>query len=179
MHILSKTTNMAETQGDLLAPSLSKLLMLVPLNNADVFVDLGSAAGEVATQVFLQTPAKEVIGIEIIPHLHDQALQCAQHIDPAYYSNQRRLTFILGDFLTIPFSQATVIWISSICFNQQLLFKLNTRFKTLQSLHTLFTLRPLPDPPLPFRKTIRVECSWDSALCYVYSTVTDFAKLRG
>lgn len=171
-----------EIQGEILFPSVTKLLSHLKLTENDIFVDLGSALGKVVVQVFLQSPVKQALGIELILALHQRALAMAELIReelPDFYANNRQLTFMQGDFLNCSIDNATVVLINGVCFNPTMLHILGQLINNTPSVHTVLTLRPIGNLSLPFRKTVRIEGSWDSALCYIYSTVTDLAKLRG
>lgn len=177
-----KFESINETPGEILFPSITKLLSYLPLTNQDIFLDLGSALGKVVIQFFLQSPVKQAIGIELLPTLHQAAMGACSRLQqdlPALFSAQRELSFIQGDFLQLPLQNATVVLINGVCFSPSILEALGKKIKNASHIHTILTLRPIGCLPIPFRKAIRVEGSWDSALCYVYSTVTDFAKFLG
>lgn len=167
-----KNNNMAETYGEILYPSVDKLLSKIQLSNEDVFVDLGSGLGKLALQVFLKSHVKEVCGIEIVPELHVQALKAALRVQselPGFYQGDRKLTFLCDDFLEISLATATVVLICSPCFSQDIVYSLGEKINNTPSIRTVLALRPMPTlRHLSFKKTIRLECSWDTALCYVY-----------
>jgi hypothetical protein len=169
---LAQPRNIIETSGEILYPGVKRLLSRITLTGDDVFVDLGSGAGKVVTQVFLQSPAKTAYGIEIVPELHRRAQLVAQKIQqdlPNFFQHGRQLNFYEGNFLVFPLQDATVVLINSVCFSQELLHALGTMINAAPAVHTVLTLRPIDNlQRLLFKKTIRVECSWDTALCYVY-----------
>lgn len=162
----------SETQGEILYPSIEKLFSIIPLTKNDIFFDLGSGLGKIVAQVFLQSEVKEAIGIEIVPELHHKAQFVAQLIEkelPAFYQNNRKLMFLEGDFLQLSFSRATVVLINATCFSQKMLTQLGKIIENTPTIHSVLTLRPLHTlTRLSFQKAIRIECSWDSALCYLY-----------
>ncbi len=162
-----------ETHGEILFPSMTKLLSIMALTNQDVFVDLGSGIGKITAQVFLQSNVKEAMGIEIVPHLHQQALHAATQLRAqplhAIDFSKRKLTFLGGDFLELPLTMTTVVFINAICFSQTMLLSLGDIINRTTSIRQVITLRPIINlERLPFKKAIHIECSWDSALCYVY-----------
>lgn len=165
--------DICDVYGEVLYPSVDKLLSAVPLSDTDVFVDYGSGLGKMVIQVFLKSLVKEAYGIEILPELNQQALIAAhrlQHDLPEFFENQRKLTFLSGSFLELRLASPTVAMIVSTCFTQSVLNALGTIIEATPSLHTVLTLRPIRTlKRLPFKKTIRIECSWDTVLCYVYS----------
>lgn len=157
--------NITQTYGELLSESVTKLLRVAPISENDIFLDLGSGKGKVVTQVFTHTKVKEAHGIEINAELH----AAAEHSKSLIKTNGRLLNFICGDFLTLPFTNATIVLIASPCFSPSLLHVLGDRINQIPSIHTVLSLRPIATlKRLPFKKVIRVECSWDTALCYLY-----------
>lgn len=169
---MTVTQSINETYGEILLPSLNELTNWLKLDKTDVFVDLGSGKGQIVVHFFLNTPVKKSYGIEINQPLHQQALlkfQEATTNNPWAFRCDRELELIHGSFLTHPIADATVVLINATCFTQSLLQFLDFRIENTPSIHTVLTLRPLPNPKrLRFIKTIKVQCSWDSALCYAY-----------
>lgn len=166
------TNKISQTHGEILYSSIDKILKHILINENDIFVDFGSGLGKVTTQIFLKTPIKKAYGIEIIPEFHRQAIKVAQQIRndlPSLYSHDRELTFLLGDFLQINLTSVTLAFINAVCFDQQTLLALGKIINRLPSIHTILTLRPIATlQRLTFRKSLQIECSWDTALCYLY-----------
>ena len=164
--------NICESYGEILYPSVDKLLSAIELSDRDVFVDYGSGLGKIVIQIFLKSLVKEAYGIEILPELHLHALNASQRLQhdlPEFYKNERKLTFLLGNFLEIPLSKATVALVNSTCFTQQLLSDLGKIIEHTRNIHTVLSLRPIHTlQRLVFKKSIRIECSWDTTLCYIY-----------
>ena len=165
------THHISETYGEILEEGVNKLLSIVKPTANDVFADFGSGLGKVVLQVFLQSAVKESCGIEIVPALHQQALAIAkrvQHDLPDCFT-ERKLNFLLGNFLEIPVSTATIMLTGSPCYGPEMLHALANVIDKMPNIHTVLTLRPLCTlQRLSFKKAIRVECSWDTALCYLY-----------
>lgn len=167
---VQSTTTIAQTSGEVLYPSISKLIHVLQIKDEDVVVDLGSGIGQIVLQFFLLTHAKEVIGIEIVSSQHEQASralsQCKKDL-PALFTD-RQVTFLQGSFFDIPFTQANVIFINSVCFTQEMLLKLVVLLNAMTHLRVVLSTRALYGLRLRLKKIIRIECSWDSALCYYY-----------
>jgi len=162
----------SESYGEILYPSVNKLLSILNLQEDDVFWDAGSGLGKLAMQVFLSSKVKAVYGIEIIPELHQKACEAAQQLQrelPEFYSNNRALEFLLGSFLEVPLENATVLFIGSPCFTPLMLDTLSYRIQNTPSIHTVLTLRPLCRlQRLTCTSYCRIQGSWDTALCYIY-----------
>lgn len=164
--------NISEKSGEILYPSVKKLLSIINLSAEDVFVDLGSGAGKLALQVFLNTSVHEVVGVEVVPAFHEQAMQAVRIIcdDLSQIDgNERKLTFLAGDFFLLPLPAVSVVFINSVCFTQDMLIALCKMINAMPAVRLVLTLRPLQHlRDLIFKKAVKVECSWDSALCYIY-----------
>jgi SAM-dependent methyltransferase len=163
----------SETYGEILHQSVTKLLSQITLKDEDIFYDLGSGYGKLAMHFFLQTPIKAAIGIELSSVLHVQAqkaLDTVQNELPEFFENQRKLTFMQGSFLELPLTDATIVFICAPCYTQPMMNALGKIIEDTTSIHTVLTLRPLNTlERLPLKKIVRVEGSWDSSLCYIYS----------
>jgi hypothetical protein len=167
-----KPTNIAETSGEIFYESINKLIPMMRLKESDVFVDLGSANGKIVSQIFLTTPVKTSIGIEIVPELHNAAMRVLQQIKndlPYFYENNREMTFIHGDFLNKSLDSMTVALINATCFPPSLLHELGKVINNTPTIRLVLSLRPLITlQRLVCKKVIPIECSWDSTLCYCY-----------
>lgn len=167
-------TTLAQTSGEILYPSITKLLQHISITDQDVFVDLGSGRGKIAFQVLLTHCVKKIMAIEIRRDLHQQAIQAwqrMQHDLSDCLSSLPSIELLLGDFLKIPLTDATIALINATCFGHQLLAQLADIIEATPSIHTVLSLRPLANlQRLTCQKIITVQCSWDSALCYVYRT---------
>lgn len=168
----SSTKNLSETYGEILYPSMDKLISLLAMTEDDIFLDLGSGKGKIVTQVFLNSCVKEAKGIEILPHLHQVATHTADRLItelPEFFSGNRKLTFIQEDFFQTSLTGSTLAYLGSTCFNQSMLHQLGALINQTPSIHTVLTLRPMYFlKRFQLQQILRVECSWDSALCYVY-----------
>lgn len=173
--VLSREHNhsISETYGEILYPSMENLISTLSLSKQDVFVDLGSGLGKIVLYVFLRTLVKEAHGIEIIPGLHHQALAAAQRVYrelPDFYVGDRKLIFTVGDFLENSLTEASVLLIGSPCFSPTMSYKMGEMINQSKRIHTVLTLRPILNlKNLSFKKVIRIEGSWDTALCYIYT----------
>jgi tRNA G46 methylase TrmB len=164
--------NIAETPGEILVESIHKLIPVMKLTDKDIFVDLGSAHGKIVSQIFLTTPVKNAVGIEIVPELHSAAMKHLQQMkkDSGHlFEADRDIIFIHGDFLEVPLDNITVALINATCFPPSLVNALGKIINDTPSIRSVFSLRPIFTlERLPFKKAIPIECSWDSALCYWY-----------
>ena len=160
-----------DTYGELLFASVSKLIQIIKPSADDMFLDMGSGIGKLATQVFLQTEITRVLGIEAAKSRNDVAIEACLKLKsqlPQLFAQKRELVFENGNFLNYDLLEVTIIYICSTCFTQELLLEIGKKINMLPNVTKVLTLKPIANLNLPFCKAIEVECSWDSALCYWY-----------
>ena len=166
------TNHVWETYGEILYPSIDRLLSELVLSKDDVFVDYGSGLGKIVLQVFMKSIVKAAYGVEISSELHQYATIAAtqlHHDLPDFFGNERKLVFLQGSFLEVAIPAPTVALVNSACFTQTLVAELGKVIESTPSIHTVLSLRTIHTlQRLIFSKVIRIECSWDTALCYVY-----------
>lgn len=159
------------TYGELLYQGVQKLLGKMCLSAQDTFLDLGSGNGKCALQVFMQSEVGKVLGIEASSLLHQQALKTRDTVKkdfPWLWDENRHCDFVEGNFLNCAWEQVTTVFCCSTCFTQELLIAIADKINHTASIQKVFSLRPLPTITLPLQDVFRVECSWDSALCFFY-----------
>ncbi len=166
-----ETQHICHTFGELLTPSLMKLLKLLPLSPEDVFLDLGSGMGKLALTVYLRTCLKTVIGVEGSSAYYEQGIHTLQNLRqhiPNLFS-KGKLELIQGNLFDFDFNQATMIYTCSTCFTQELLWLIGEKINQATNVAHVLSLKPIANlDRLSLTKVIPVECSWDSALCYYY-----------
>lgn len=170
----SVKNHVCETYGEILYSGVDKILSVIQPSKNDVFVDYGSGLGKIVIHAFLKSLVREAHGIESVPALYQQAMNAAQRLQhelPGFYQGRRKLTFLLGNFLELPLTNVTIALVNATCFTQSLLNELGKILDQTPSIHTVLSLRPISIfERFVFKRTIRIECSWDTALCYVYGT---------
>lgn len=161
------------TYGEMLYPSVKKVLKKLEPPSNSIFLDLGSGLGKFVLQVFMQTSLSKVIGIEFrseLSELSNKAVQFVHRDFPFFWEKNRELKMIAGDFLKEDWEGANIVYACSTCFRPELLVAIGDRINQVLSVQQVLTLRPLPTlERLTLKEVFTVECSWDSALCYWYS----------
>lgn len=167
-----KQHNISQTYGELLYPSVQKMLSQFNPQPEDIFLDLGSGLGKCALQAFMQTPVKKVIGIEAADALFAQAIKVREQAEqdfPFFWDNDRTLSLRHENFLTADWQGATLVYTCSTCFTQSLLAEIGRKINQETCVQQVISLRPLPTlTRLPLKSVISVECSWDSSLGFHY-----------
>jgi len=162
----------SDTYGEILFEGIEKIVAKLALNSQDVIYDLGSGLGKPLLQIALQQEVQQLCGIEYNADLHFTAQATLKRFlyEAAKIIKTKELNLIHGDFLRIPFSDATIVFILSTCFSHPMLEKLADKINQLEKIRYVISLKALPNLNLSFKKSFRVECTWDSALCYLYSS---------
>lgn len=161
----------APTYGEITYDSLKALLDDLKLTHEDVFYDLGSGVGKVVIQVFLDTPVKKSVGIELSPTRYGHAQGIKNHLkNQNLIANGRSLEFHNKDIAQAPIDDATVAYLCSTCFSDDLMKKLTDKFGQLQKGARVITLKPLPEhAKLALVKTYHLPMTWASGVSvYVY-----------
>jgi len=167
----------ASTYGEILPESVTQLIKLLNITPTTVFYDLGSGVGKVAMQIHLQTPAKKVVGVELSQERHEKA-QTAYNKLSEYLKehklpntiNKRSLVLKSGDAKEQDLSDATIVYLCSTCFSNELLQKIMEKIKQAKNGTQIITLKQLPDDAA-FKKIteLSLPMTWsNSSTVYIY-----------
>jgi hypothetical protein len=157
-----------------------------------VFVDLGSGVGKLVIQAYLELPVlTKSMGIELSCCRHEVAVQAWERLVLARSSGGKEddddddhslldisksgasLELVQADFFNVDVSRATHIYVSSLCFTQQMMQQLEEKLYTqainLECVASLQAFSPglFGEPRIEY-----VEMSWtrpQGAEVYVYS----------
>lgn len=158
--------------GELLYASTLKLINKLNLNSSDTLLDLGSGLGKFTVQVFMASHVGHIVGIEATKPLFEQSQVMVEKIKsdvPFFWEPNRTLKLIYGNFLQHDWSPASAVYSCSTCFTRQLIGKIGDKINQTASIKNALSLRPIHTlERLKLHQVFRVECSWDSALCYWY-----------
>ena len=151
------------------------------LDSDDVFVDLGCGTGRAVVEMFLSTPVKRAIGYELVKERYDHAME-VRHLmmnNPLYMINKksnskRHLEFYNQNIVDADLSKATVVYLCSTCFSNDLLTIIVNKLAKCKKLKAVFTLATLPASAvetanLILKDSFPVETTWSKAsTCYQY-----------
>lgn len=133
------------TYGEITPKGLEQLIEYFKENLAkyDVFYDLGSGIGKVATQVALTTPARAV-GVELSPTRHAIAHDIRHElIRENYLKHPNKLRFVEGNILDANLNDASVIFMCSTCFSDELMKKITEKIYKIPHVVQVITLKEL------------------------------------
>tara|TARA_E500000178_G_scaffold328386_1_gene358336 strand:+ start:72 stop:653 length:582 start_codon:yes stop_codon:yes gene_type:complete len=144
----------SRTYGELTEIGLDKILKSIQGKLPDTFIDLGSGKGNVLT--YASKYFKNVEGVELDKERHLEAVENTKK-----YNN---IKVTEGDLLEYPIKKNSVIYISSLCFNDDFLKKISNKLKNIPKDSYVFSSRRIPD--LNQYTEIEVKQTWknDSGL---------------
>jgi len=115
------------------------------VSNAIHFIDMGSGVGKFAMQAYLELPRiASSKGVELAPARHENAVAAwkelqelareIRHSIPDHSSLEdgvpdAKVEFIQGDLLEVDISEITHMYISSLCFTDDMMYQLGKRFE--------------------------------------------------
>jgi len=160
--------------GEITYEGMRLLAKKLALTKKDVFYDLGSGAGKLVAYMYLATPIKKSVGIEMVGKRHKIALWAKEYLKlDGLLDPKRELNFIHNNIRLEDFSDATVIYMASLCFLDELMEELNQKFAQLKPGLRIISLRVLPKHPrLVFVEEDLLPMTWTRhSLIYHYKLV--------
>jgi len=156
------------------------------LSTTATFMDLGSGAGKLVIQAYLELRPrlKRAIGIELARSRHQSALLAKSRltekfpnllVDPlGYFSldgftpiSSTRIEFREGDLLQADLSSVTHVYVASLCFSAELMLQLEDKLwrhvgvtHNTSSLQCVATLQRFPGDRLGTPRVRYIEMSW-------------------
>lgn len=157
--IQDTNTNVDTTYGEILGEGVSLILSKLDITEKDVFLDLGSGAGRVVLQVFLEKNIKS-IGIEFIEKRYKMAEESLRQLHEKI--NATKVHFIKGDFFTENWSNATCIFMCNTCFTKEVMDKIMARLGSCKKLRYVIMLKQLDTKPdwLEVFESFQVPVTW-------------------
>lgn len=148
--------------GEIPYDSAAHILDDLNLSRQDVFYDFGSGTGKLVLQVYLTTPVKRSIGIELSTTRWTIAESCRkQAVMDDHIVNGRDLIFLNQNLSSANFSDATVCFISGITFPSPLVQSLMDRLSALDHDVKVISVLPLPiHKQFTLLKTYTLPMSW-------------------
>ncbi|CAE7324407.1 unnamed protein product [Symbiodinium natans] len=181
----SAVEDQARTYGEVTPTGARRLAEALGLSQAGFgsshFVDLGSGCGKLVTQAYLEWPAvKRAVGVELCPERTAQAKQAWSKLvasgtaaslrgsmlqqNVSQRTVQEDLVLVQGDLLEADISQATHIFVSSLCFGEELLAAVCSKLgREASSLRRAATLTALPHSRaagLRYTGSVFAEMTW-------------------
>lgn len=150
------------TYGEIELSSAEKIFTgLVPIGPDDVFYDLGCGIGKLTLWVYLATPAKKSVGIELCGSRFDQAAKAKKLMEEKILPQRKaimkaewgdkalrkKVSVTCGNIATADLDDATIIYMCATCYPDSLMQDMVNKFVTLKEGLKIVTLKELPAHP--------------------------------
>lgn len=133
------------TYGEITYEGVEQLVHKLGLTESDVFYDLGSGVGKMVIQVYLNSPVKKSVGVELGPSRAHAAADAAHKLrEEGRIVPGRQLLFYNKNIIDMPLADATVIFMNSLCFSDALMQLLTDKLSELKPGLKVLSTRQLP-----------------------------------
>ena len=169
-----KVTGLSEyTYGEIDFAHMAPVFELCEPKPGEVFWDLGCGAGKCMLTVALLFPfLKEVKGVEKLPKLYECCKETLSQVNPS--SQVAPLSVFEGDMLQVDWSDADIIFTSSICFPSELIDGMLEKAKQLKKGARFITLKSFPPNEVFEQKfNLRVKMTWGKTGVYILEKIID------
>lgn len=130
--------------GEITFSAMQTLLDDLHLTKEDVFYDLGCGVGQACIQVALVTPA-QAVGVELSKTRLKHATEATENLNKIHGIDIcNTIEWRQEDISKTNLGNATVLFLCSTCFSNELMQRLVTRFSALPQPLRIITLRQLP-----------------------------------
>lgn len=148
--------------GEIPYESAAHILGDLKLTNQDVFYDLGAGTGKLVLQVYLTTPVRRSVGVELSKSRWQVADACRKQVaTDEHITVGRDLDFLNQNISEANLSDATVCFISGVAFPASLIQRVMDRLSALDHEVKVISVLPLPaHKRFTLTKTYNLPMSW-------------------
>lgn len=150
--------------GEMTSEGIDILNQELNLGAQDVFYDLGCGVGKIVVQLYLDTPLKKCVGVELSPTRIRHAEQVKSKLgEKKLLSEKRQLEFRKENMLETGVDDATAIYVSSTCFSEAFMKNVVDKLAQLKPGLKLVTLSRLPENNVfELVKEMIIPMSWSN-----------------
>lgn len=150
------------TYGEIEFFNYALLLDIVKPKNNEVIWDLGSGAGKSVLVAALLYPNVKVVGVEFLPQLCNLCQSVTKDLD--------NVSIICGDIRNQDWSNSDIIYMSSLCFLDDLMDSIIYKCSKCKQGTRVLTLREFPiNTDWTLTNSVRVLMSWGRSNCFIYT----------
>lgn len=160
--------------GEIDFESFIALLTLCQPQADTIFYDLGSGTGKAVLACAMVFNVQKSLGIELLPSLYNcsQAQQQRLAALPAYCHQEKTIEFKLGNFLSMPIGDATIVFINSTAFFADHWQKISAHLEDVQpGTYIISTSKVLLSDKFAVRRTTLVKMSWGLAKVFIQQRI--------
>ena len=149
------------TYGEIEFFNYVRLLDTVKLKDNESIWDLGAGAGKSVVAAALMYPCVRVIGVEYLPQLCGFCQSVTKDLG--------NVTVICGDIRDQDWSSADVIFMSSLCFLDDLMEFIIKKCEGCKKGARALSLREFPkESNWVLTQSVRILMSWGRSICFIY-----------
>lgn len=167
-----KKSGGAATYGEIKFDSAQKLLDYLNPTKDDVFYDLGSGVGKFVLQTYLTTDVKKSMGIELSGTRYELAVKALNAgSQENLFDPSREVKFLNANIITADFSDATIVFLCSTCYSEDLMEKIAEKLTKLNPGTKIASLKEFKgEPKLKLMDTLKLPMTWsEGSSVYIYT----------
>jgi len=155
------------TYGEVEFASMIPMLELCSLKAGEVFWDLGCGTGKcLITAALLYPDLAAVKGVELLEGLY---AACCGAVSALQVDSKVAMAVIQGDILAVDWSEADLVYVSSLCFPETLLTEIAIRMEKLKPGARVLSLKAfLPSSSFLLLHSAKAKMTWGPASVYLY-----------
>jgi len=133
-----------------------------------IVIDIGSGVGKLPLYTSGYNVVTRAIGIELVQARHNEAMQLLNNMRETYPNETSKVELINGDMLQQDYkaltgSQPALIWVSNLCFDDELTTRLFNKLAAELSPGTIIiTSKTVQHPKITKLEDITVPMSWSN-----------------
>lgn len=165
------STGSDSTYGEIVYESVEALLKEFNLGKEDVFYDLGCGVGKMVVQVYLNSPVKKSIGLELGHTRVTDAIGVREKIEKdKKLSEKQTLAFYEEDITKYDYSDATVVYMASTLFSDDMMKHMTDKLaKGKNGLRVATLVELSKSDKFELVKKIKLAMTWSSkSTIYLY-----------
>ena len=157
------------TYGEILPIQFLLLLKIADPKPNSIFWDLGSGTAKTLVITALEySDFKQICGVELLDGLYDAGVRVIDKYCEMTKTNKSKFKLVKGDMTKVDWTDADIIYTSSICFPEGLITELAEKGKALKPGTKIITLKSwgLPDTYKVLRN-LKIKMTWGNNGVYI------------
>ena len=162
------------TYGEVLFPYFIPLFELAKPKEGEIFWDIGCGAGRPLAIVSLNFPQlKKCFGVELLEGLYDLAKSSASQVmNQTAFKDVVPIEILQGDMLAVDWSNADIVYASSICFPDSLVDGIADKCVLLKKGSRVITLKNFPPRDyLKLEYLLKLKMTWGRCQVMIYTVI--------
>ena len=150
--------------GEVLPSSVAAMLETLGAQPGSRYYDLGAGDGKTAAVAWLH--GLHAVGIELVEHRFNASCGAVATLREALSTRTVHgagsLRMLHGSFLDLDWSDADLVFVASVTFNEAMMHELAVRARRLRRGARIVSWKPFPGPEFQARGTVHLSASWQA-----------------